>query len=135
MHISTDEVFGSLGKSGLFNESSNYKPKSPYSATKAASDHLVDSWFHTFGLPSLISNCSNNYGPRQFPDKLIRPSTKPLKLLIAFLPKGERKLIFKFFISIPNLKFELVDPPQKPLISKVFLSLSYNLISVKKTLF
>ena len=71
MHISTDEVFGSLGKSGLFNESSNYKPKSPYSATKAASDHLVDSWFHTFGLPSLISNCSNNYGPRQFPDKLI----------------------------------------------------------------
>ena len=71
LHISTDEVFGSLGKSGLFNERSNYKPISPYSATKAASDHLVDSWFHTFGLPSLISNCSNNYGPRQFPDKLI----------------------------------------------------------------
>ncbi len=71
LHISTDEVFGSLGKSGLFNESSNYKPMSPYSATKAASDHLVDSWFHTFGLPILISNCSNNYGPRQFPDKLI----------------------------------------------------------------
>ena len=71
LHISTDEVFGSLGKSGLFNESSNYKPMSPYSATKAASDHLVDSWFNTFGLPSLISNCSNNYGPRQFPDKLI----------------------------------------------------------------
>ena len=71
LHISTDEVFGSLGKSGLFDENSNYKPMSPYSATKAASDHLVDSWFHTFGLPSLISNCSNNYGPRQFPDKLI----------------------------------------------------------------
>ncbi len=71
LHISTDEVFGSLGKSGLFNEKSNYKPMSPYSATKAASDHLVDAWFHTFGLPSLISNCSNNYGPRQFPDKLI----------------------------------------------------------------
>ena len=71
LHISTDEVFGSLGNSGLFNENSNYKPKSPYSATKAASDHLVDSWFHTFGLPTLISNCSNNYGPRQFPDKLI----------------------------------------------------------------
>ena len=71
MHISTDEVFGSLGKYGLFNECSNYKPISPYSATKAASDHLVDSWFNTFGLPSLISNCSNNYGPRQFPDKLI----------------------------------------------------------------
>ena len=71
LHISTDEVFGSLGKSGLFNEKSNYKPLSPYSATKAASDHLVDSWFNTFGLPSLVSNCSNNYGPRQFPDKLI----------------------------------------------------------------
>ena len=71
LHISTDEVFGSLGKLGLFNENSNYKPMSPYSATKAASDHLVDSWFHTFGLPSLVSNCSNNYGPRQFPDKLI----------------------------------------------------------------
>ena len=71
LHISTDEVFGSLGKSGLFNENSNYKPMSPYSATKAASEHLVDSWFNTFGLPSLVSNCSNNYGPRQFPDKLI----------------------------------------------------------------
>ena len=71
LHISTDEVFGSLGDSGLFNENSNYKPKSPYSATKAGSDHLVHSWFHTFGLPTLISNCSNNYGPRQFPDKLI----------------------------------------------------------------
>tara|TARA_S200000501_G_C20827048_1_gene745417 strand:+ start:658 stop:1773 length:1116 start_codon:yes stop_codon:yes gene_type:complete len=71
LHISTDEVFGSLGKSGLFNEESNYKPMSPYSASKAASDHLVESWFHTFGLPTLISNCSNNYGPRQFPDKLI----------------------------------------------------------------
>ncbi len=71
LHISTDEVFGSLGKSGLFNEKSNYKPKSPYSASKAASDHLVDSWFHTFGLPTLVSNCSNNFGPRQFPDKLI----------------------------------------------------------------
>ncbi|MBO8223278.1 dTDP-glucose 4,6-dehydratase [Prochlorococcus marinus str. XMU1401] len=71
LHISTDEVFGSLGKSGLFNENSNYNPKSPYSATKASSDHLVDSWFHTFGLPTLVSNCSNNFGPRQFPDKLI----------------------------------------------------------------
>ena len=71
LHISTDEVFGSLGKSGLFNENSNYNPMSPYSATKAASDHLVDSWFHTFGLPCLVSNCSNNFGPRQFPDKLI----------------------------------------------------------------
>ena len=71
LHISTDEVFGSLGETGLFNERSNYKPMSPYSATKAASDHLVNSWFHTFGLPTLVSNCSNNYGPRQFPDKLI----------------------------------------------------------------
>ena len=71
LHISTDEVFGSLGNSGLFNEDSKYKPKSPYSATKAASDHLVNAWFYTYGLPTMVSNCSNNYGPRQFPDKLI----------------------------------------------------------------
>ena len=71
LHISTDEVFGSLGKEGSFNENSRYSPRSPYSASKASSDHLVSSWFHTYGLPTLISNCSNNFGPRQFPDKLI----------------------------------------------------------------
>jgi dTDP-glucose 4,6-dehydratase len=70
-HISTDEVFGSLGESGLFREDSSYQPNSPYSASKAASDHLVRAWHHTYGLPVLITNCSNNYGPYQFPEKLI----------------------------------------------------------------
>ena len=71
LHVSTDEVFGTLGETGAFNEGTPYAPNSPYSATKAASDHLVRAWFHTFGLPSLITNCSNNYGPYQFPEKLI----------------------------------------------------------------
>ena len=71
LHISTDEVFGSLGNTGLFSEQSPYNPRSPYSATKAASDHLVKAWNHTYGLPVLITNSSNNYGPRQFPEKLI----------------------------------------------------------------
>lgn len=70
-HISTDEVYGSLGETGLFTETSSYDPKSPYSASKASSDHLVRAYFNTFHLPVLISNCSNNYGPNQFPEKLI----------------------------------------------------------------
>ena len=70
-HISTDEVFGSLGPSGLFTETTPYDPRSPYSASKAGSDHLVSAWGHTFGLPVLITNCSNNYGPFHFPEKLI----------------------------------------------------------------
>jgi dTDP-glucose 4,6-dehydratase len=70
-HISTDEVYGSLGKTGLFTEETAYDPKSPYSASKASSDHMVRAYNHTFGLPSIISNCSNNYGPNQFPEKLI----------------------------------------------------------------
>ena len=70
-HISTDEVFGTLGENGKFNEDSKYDPRSPYSASKASSDHLVASWHHTFGLPTLITNCSNNYGPWQYPEKLI----------------------------------------------------------------
>jgi dTDP-glucose 4,6-dehydratase len=70
-HVSTDEVFGSLGPSGLFDESTAYDPRSPYSASKAASDHLVRAWQHTYGLPTLVTNCSNNYGPYQFPEKLI----------------------------------------------------------------
>lgn len=70
-HISTDEVFGSLGETGLFREDSPYQPNSPYAASKAASDHLVRAWHHTYGLPVLITNCSNNYGPYQFPEKLI----------------------------------------------------------------
>ena len=70
-HISTDEVFGSLDENGKFNESTPYDPRSPYSASKAASDHLVRSWFHTYNLPTVVSNCSNNYGPLQYPEKLI----------------------------------------------------------------
>lgn len=71
LHVSTDEVYGSLGPTGLFTESTQYQPNSPYSASKAASDHLVRAYNHTFGLPTIISNCSNNYGPFQFPEKLI----------------------------------------------------------------
>ena len=71
VHVSTDEVYGSLGDEGLFTEDSPYDPKSPYSASKAASDHMVRAYGHTFGLPVIISNCSNNYGPNQFPEKLI----------------------------------------------------------------
>lgn len=70
-HISTDEVFGSLGETGYFTETTPYDPRSPYSASKAGSDHLVAAWGHTFGLPVLITNCSNNYGPYHFPEKLI----------------------------------------------------------------
>ena len=70
-HISTDEVFGSLGAEGRFSEATPYDPRSPYSASKAASDHLVQAWHHTFGLPVVLTNCSNNYGPWQFPEKLI----------------------------------------------------------------
>ena len=71
LHISTDEVYGSLGSKGKFKETTSYSPTSPYSASKASSDHLVKAWHHTFGLPILITNCSNNYGPYQFPEKLI----------------------------------------------------------------
>lgn len=70
-HISTDEVYGSLGEVGYFTEDTPYDPRSPYSASKAGSDHLVSAWHHTFGLPVLITNCSNNYGPYHFPEKLI----------------------------------------------------------------
>lgn len=70
-HISTDEVYGSLGETGLFTETTRYKPNSPYSASKASSDHLVRAWNKTYQLPTVISNCSNNYGPFQFPEKLI----------------------------------------------------------------
>ncbi|MGD1847369.1 MAG: dTDP-glucose 4,6-dehydratase [Salibacteraceae bacterium] len=70
-HVSTDEVYGSLGKEGLFTETTSYDPRSPYSASKASSDHLVRAYWHTYGLPIVISNCSNNYGPNQFPEKLI----------------------------------------------------------------
>ena len=81
--ISTDEVFGSLGEDGLFSETSPYQPNSPYSASKAASDHLVRAWHHTYGLPVVLSNCSNNYGPYHFPEKLI-----PLMILNALEGKA-----------------------------------------------
>lgn len=71
LHVSTDEVYGSLGPTGKFTETTPYSPNSPYSASKAASDHFVHAYHHTFGLPTLITNCSNNYGPYQFPEKLI----------------------------------------------------------------
>ena len=70
-HVSTDEVFGALGEEGQFTETTPYAPRSPYSASKAASDHFVRAWAETYGLPVVLSNCSNNYGPCQFPEKLI----------------------------------------------------------------
>lgn len=78
LHVSTDEVYGSLGPNGLFEETTPYDPSSPYSASKAASDHLITAWHRTYGFPALISNCSNNYGPYHFPEKLI-----PLMILNA----------------------------------------------------
>ena len=78
-HISTDEVYGELGKDGKFNEQTPYNPKSPYSASKASSDHLVRAFFHTYGLPFIISNCSNNYGPDQHDEKLIPLTIKKIK--------------------------------------------------------
>jgi dTDP-glucose 4,6-dehydratase len=82
LHVSTDEVYGSLGREGAFMETTAYDPSSPYSASKAASDHLVLAWHRTYGLPTIISNCSNNYGPYQFPEKLI-----PLMILNALESK------------------------------------------------
>jgi dTDP-glucose 4,6-dehydratase len=79
LHVSTDEVYGSLGSDGLFSESTAYDPSSPYAASKAASDHLAIAWYRTYGLPVVVSNCSNNYGPYQFPEKLI-----PLMILNAY---------------------------------------------------
>ncbi len=82
-HVSTDEVYGTLGETGLFTENNPYQPNSPYSASKASSDHLVRAWFETYGLPVVITNCSNNYGPYQFPEKLI-----PLVILNALSGKS-----------------------------------------------
>ena len=76
--MSTDEVYGTLGPKGLFSEETPYDPRSPYSSSKASSDHLVKAWYHTYGLPVVITNCSNNYGPYHFPEKLI-----PLVILNA----------------------------------------------------
>lgn len=78
LHVSTDEVYGSLGEKGLFTEKTSYSPRSPYAASKASSDHLARAWHHTYGLPVVVSNCSNNYGPFQFPEKLV-----PLMIISA----------------------------------------------------
>lgn len=86
-HISTDEVFGSLGDDGYFHEATPYDPSSPYSASKAASDHLVNAWHRTYGLPAIVTNCSNNYGPWQFPEKLI-------PLMIINCLKGEKLPVY-----------------------------------------
>lgn len=83
LHVSTDEVYGTLGETGFFTEETPYAPNSPYSASKAASDHLVRAYYHTYGLPVLMTNCSNNYGPYQFPEKLI-----PLMILNALEGKS-----------------------------------------------
>lgn len=83
LHVSTDEVYGSLGPEGVFTETTPYAPSSPYSASKASSDHIVRAYFHTYGMPTLITNCSNNYGPFQFPEKLI-----PLMILNALAGKA-----------------------------------------------
>ncbi len=90
-HISTDEVYGSLGQEGLFTETTAYDPRSPYSASKASSDHLVRAYLHTYKLPVVLSNCSNNYGPNQFPEKLIPLAINNIKkmLPIPIYGKGE----------------------------------------------
>ncbi len=90
-HVSTDEVYGSLGDEGLFTEETSYDPRSPYSASKASSDHLVRAYFHTFGLPVVLSNCSNNYGPNHFPEKLIPLAINNIKNMkaIPVYGKGE----------------------------------------------
>ncbi|MEX2280924.1 MAG: dTDP-glucose 4,6-dehydratase [Gemmatimonadota bacterium] len=87
LQISTDEVFGSLGKDGEFDEDSSYNPSSPYSASKASADHLARAWFRSYGLPTIVTNCSNNYGPCQFPEKLI-----PLTILNAI--EGKRLPVY-----------------------------------------
>jgi dTDP-glucose 4,6-dehydratase len=90
-HISTDEVYGSLGETGFFVETTSYDPRSPYSSSKASSDHIVRAYFHTYKLPVVVSNCSNNYGPNQFPEKLIPLSINNIKnnLTIPIYGKGE----------------------------------------------
>jgi dTDP-glucose 4,6-dehydratase len=97
-HVSTDEVFGALSSEGYFTEETRYDPRSPYSATKAASDHLVRAWCHTYGLPVLITNCSNNYGPHQFPEKLI-----PLSIIKALA--GETMPIYGRGLNVRDWLF------------------------------
>jgi dTDP-glucose 4,6-dehydratase len=96
-HVSTDEVYGSLGTSGYFTEQTPYRPNSPYSASKAASDHLVRAYSETYALPITLSNCSNNYGPYQFPEKLI-----PLMILNALEGQTSRRELISFVKDRPG---------------------------------
>jgi dTDP-glucose 4,6-dehydratase len=98
LHVSTDEVYGALSDEGYFTEATRYDPRSPYSATKAASDHLVRAWGHTYGLPILVTNCSNNYGPRQFPEKLI-----PLTIIKGL--KGEPMPVYGRGLNVRDWLF------------------------------
>ncbi|MCW3806109.1 dTDP-glucose 4,6-dehydratase [Plebeiibacterium marinum] len=100
-HISTDEVYGSLGETGLFTEETPYDPRSPYSSSKASSDHLVRTYYHTYGIPVVISNCSNNYGPNQFPEKLIPLVINNIKKMkpIPVYGKGENIRDWLFVID------------------------------------
>ena len=100
-HISTDEVYGSLGETGLFTETTSYDPRSPYSSSKASSDHLVRAYHHTYGMPIVVSNCSNNYGPNQFPEKLIPLVINNIKNMktIPIYGKGENIRDWLFVID------------------------------------
>jgi len=100
-HISTDEVYGSLGAEGLFTETTAYDPRSPYSSSKASSDHLVRAYHHTYGMPVVVSNCSNNYGPNQFPEKLIPLAINNIKKMkpIPVYGKGENIRDWLFVID------------------------------------
>ncbi len=100
-HISTDEVYGSLGETGLFTETTSYDPRSPYSSSKASSDHLVRAYHHTYGMPIVVSNCSNNYGPNQFPEKLIPLAINNIKnsKQIPIYGKGENVRDWLFVID------------------------------------
>src|SRR5215510_10948576 len=98
LHVSTDEVYGALREEGYFTEDTRYDPRSPYSATKAASDHLVRAWGHTYGLPVLLTNCSNNYGPHQFPEKLI-----PLNIIKGL--KGEPMPVYGQGLNVRDWLF------------------------------
>jgi dTDP-glucose 4,6-dehydratase len=121
LHVSTDEVYGSLGDNGLFNETTPYDPSSPYSATKAASDHLARAWYRTYGLPVIVSNCSNNYGPYQFPEKLI-----PLMVLNAL--HGEKLPVYGNGLNVRDWLF--VDDHARALgmiLAKGFPGETYNI--------
>lgn len=120
-HISTDEVFGSLGADGFFREDTAYQPNSPYSASKAASDHLVRAWHHTYGLPTVMTNCSNNYGPYHFPEKLI-----PLTILNAL--EGKKLPVYGNGLNIRDWLY--VDDHAEALLTvatKGALGESYNI--------